>query len=452
MDKSKKVKVIKIILLFFLLSFIVGGIIFYLLQIRKYNNLLEEVKNEVIVEYGTALKLEDIVNNTQHGNVNITPNLESLVDVGTYDVKVSIDENSFTTKVIIQDTTAPVLEVQNVTRYIDEGSPNVVDFVLSVNDLSAYELVPLTINPVVGEQSVTIIARDIYGNETKKEALLTILEDKSPPVFTGLFNLSIEAGDAVSLTSGVQAIDERFGKVSFSYDDSKVNYNVPGNYTIFYNATDGVGNVAKATRKIEILEKIPTYMINNFPTFNQYPNYPNGCEIAALYNLLRYYHVNVSIENLADELLKGDGPYWDGNILYGGNPEIHFVGDPRDIHGYGVFQKPIIALANQYKSGIIDYTGHSLDDVLLLVQKKIPVQVWVSINLKNTKVCTHWTYKETGEKISWICDLHSVVIIGYNRYSVFVSDSYTGKIEEYNRSQFEKMYNLFGKRAIYYPN
>ena len=397
MDKSKKVKIIKIILLFFLLAFIVGGIIFYLLQIRKYNNLLEEVKNEVIVEYGTALKLEDIVNNTQHGNVNITPNLESLVDVGTYDVKVSIDENSFTTKVIIQDTTAPVLEVQNVTRYIDEGSPNVVDFVLSVNDLSAYELVPLTINPVVGEQSVTIIARDIYGNETQKEALLTILEDKSPPVFTGLSNLSIEAGDAVSLTSGVQAIDERFGKVSFSYDDSKVNYNVPGNYTIFYNATDGVGNVAKATRKIEILEKIPTYMINNFPTFNQYPNYPNGCEIAALYNLLRYYHVNVSIENLADELLKGDGPYWDGNILYGGNPEIHFVGDPRDIHGYGVFQKPIIALANQYKSGTIDYTGHSLDDVLLLVQKKIPVQVWVSINLKNTKVCTHWTYKETGE-------------------------------------------------------
>ena len=83
MDKSKKVKIIKIILLFFLLAFIVGGIIFYLLQIRKYNNLLEEVKNEVIVEYGTALKLEDIVNNTQHGNVNITPNLESLVDVGT---------------------------------------------------------------------------------------------------------------------------------------------------------------------------------------------------------------------------------------------------------------------------------------------------------------------------------------------------------------------------------
>lgn len=52
----------------------------------------------------------------------------------------------------------------------------------------------------------------------------------------------------------------------------------------------------------------------------------------------------------------------------------------------------------------------------------------------------------------WICDLHSVVIVGYTDNSVYVSDSYTGRIEEYNRSQFEKMYNFFGKRALYYPN
>ena len=156
-------------------------------------------------------------------------------------------------------------------------------------------------------------------------------------------------------------------------------------------------------------------------------------------------------EEIVNRLKKGEGPYWNGNTLYGGNPEIEFVGDPRDINGYGVYQKPIQDVANYYKSGMIDYTGHSLNEVLNLVKQNIPVQVWVSINLENTKVCAHWTYAPTGETINWICNLHSVVVTGFNDNYVYVSDSYTGKIEAYSRTQFEKMYNLFGKRALYYP-
>ena len=53
--------------------------------------------------------------------------------------------------------------------------------------------------------------------------------------------------------------------------------------------------------------------------------------------------------------------------------------------------------------------------------------------MQNTDICTNWIYKPTGEKINWICKLHSVVVIGYNKNKVFVSDSYTGKIESYNR-------------------
>ena len=128
------------------------------------------------------------------------------------------------------------------------------------------------------------------------------------------------------------------------------------------------------------------------------------------------------------------------------------MGDPEDIHGYGVYQKPIIAVANNYKFGMIDYTGHSLDDVLSIVKEGIPVQIWASVNMQNTSVCIDWIYKETGEKINWLCKLHSVVVIGYNKNKVIVSDSYTGKIESYNRKQVEKIYNLYGKRAIYYPN
>ncbi len=101
---------------------------------------------------------------------------------------------------------------------------------------------------------------------------------------------------------------------------------------------------------------------------------------------------------------------------------------------------------------MINYTGNSLDNVLNLVKKGIPVQVWVSINLDDTNECYTWIYKETGEKINWLCNLHSVVIVGFNSKDIYISDSYTGSIESYDRVQFEKIYNLFVKRALYYNN
>lgn len=158
------------------------------------------------------------------------------------------------------------------------------------------------------------------------------------------------------------------------------------------------------------------------------------------------------MSKIVNTLKKGDGPHYEDGVYYGGNPELEFVGDPRDTDGYGVYQKPIIEVANKFKSGMIDYTGHSLDEVLAIVKEGIPVQIWASVNMQNTDICTNWIYKPTGEKINWICKMHSVVIVGFNKNTVFVSDSCTGKIEGYNRKQLEKIYNLYGKRVIYYPN
>ena len=101
---------------------------------------------------------------------------------------------------------------------------------------------------------------------------------------------------------------------------------------------------------------------------------------------------------------------------------------------------------------MIDYTGHSLDSVLNFVQNGIPVQVWISINLIDTEIYNSWIYKPTGERINWLGDLHSVVIMGFSNHSVLVSDSFTGTIKRYDRTQFNKIYNLFGQRALYYPN
>ncbi len=185
-------------------------------------------------------------------------------------------------------------------------------------------------------------------------------------------------------------------------------------------------------------------------SINQFPDYPVGCESVALQILLNYYGVDVSAEDIVNELKKGDRPHYEGETLYGGNPELEFVGDPRDIHSYGVYEKPIADVANKFKPGIKNITGTDLIELFKLVDEGYPIQVWSSIKLLNPFISQKWIYKTTGETIDWKAQLHSVVLVGYSDDVVVVSDPDVGAIREFDRGKFEEVYNYFGKRALYY--
>ena len=248
----------------------------------------------------------------------------------------------------------------------------------------------------------------------------------------------LEDLDQVLSDEEIRDYDDEYKSLSSDLDDKE---NLLASLESEYNKLD---------KEYQTLYDETSYLIDGVITYHQYPNYPNGCESVALYILLKYYHVDVTVEEIVEALPKGSSPHRINGVLYAGNPLREFVGDPRLYTGYGVFEEPIIKVANQFKEGIINYTGHSLDDVLALVRDGHPVQVWASINMEDTDVCVSWIDEDTGENVDWICDLHSLVVIGYDYQSVITSDSYTGEIETYDRDQFEKMYNLFGKRALYY--
>lgn len=197
--------------------------------------------------------------------------------------------------------------------------------------------------------------------------------------------------------------------------------------------------------------KKSTYIINGVPKINQYSlGYPTGCESAALTGLLRFWGVSVNMSDIVDKLVKGKLPYYENGIRYGGNPYLEFVGHPSTYSSYGVYEKPIINLANYFKPGIINGTGMKLSDVLNVVKEGRPVVVWVSMNMAVPYISTSWIYKPTGEKISWMANEHALIVIGYSQNQVIVSDSLNGGIRYYNKAVFESRYNTYGKRAIYY--
>ena len=191
--------------------------------------------------------------------------------------------------------------------------------------------------------------------------------------------------------------------------------------------------------------------IENFPVQNQFPDYPVGCESVALYTLLKYYNVDVTIDDIINTLKKGEKPHYEGNTMYGGNPEIEFLGDPKDIYSYGVYEKPIEEVANKFKPGIKNISGAPFEDILKLVKIGYPVQVWSSINCLEPKYANHtWIDRRTNKEIKWKQPFHSLVVIGYSKDKVVVSDPDSGGVREFDKQKFEKIYNFFDKRALYY--
>lgn len=186
----------------------------------------------------------------------------------------------------------------------------------------------------------------------------------------------------------------------------------------------------------------------------QYPDYPTGCECAALYMLLDFYGTEVTMEQLADALPKGSAPYEaEDGTLYGANPEKLFVGDPRNNYSYGVFNAPIAQTANQFREGAVSRTGATLEEALAIVDSGDPVIAWYTMNTAQGIVYRRsWLDNQTGEKIIWPGNEHAVVITWHDDTFLSYNDPNTGKSVTERTEDFREVFDELGGRIVYYEN
>lgn len=197
-------------------------------------------------------------------------------------------------------------------------------------------------------------------------------------------------------------------------------------------------------------EAASIYQINGVIAFNQQSRYPTGCESVSLHILLSYYGVSPGVDTIIDYLPQGGWLYNKDGVTYGGNPELEFIGSPYDIQSFGVYEGPMIQVANIFKDGIINGRGQSLDEVLAIVGQGRPVMVWTTIGLLQPYVSASWIYEATMEQINWYAHEHVVVMIGFSDSYVIISDPYDGNIKKQSRSLFESRYDALGRRNLYY--
>ncbi len=212
---------------------------------------------EITLELGTALTVEDVlIRPVKDADLLNKADLEAISNspVGSYTITSTYEDKTCSCRVIVRDTTAPALQVQDVL--IEQSDKVTVEaFIVSVQDYSddvTCEFVEEPDFDLLGVQTVTIRATDAYGNSTTAQAALRISGDITPPVLSGLSTITVPKGTKPDYMKGVSASDDKDKNVAITCDDSKVDIQTAGTYYLTYTATDNSGNVTTEKRKVVV--------------------------------------------------------------------------------------------------------------------------------------------------------------------------------------------------------
>lgn len=277
------------------------------------------IKTEVSIELGTEFVLSDLVFNVDEFGKNVSSEDFAKINtsvVGEYIVNAEKDGVKYQSKIKVQDTIPPILELKDISIYDTEQVKDYKNFIVSVSDASGEPTTALKTEiqyGIIGTQDIVIEAVDINGNKVEKTALLTIRKDTDGPSFIGLKDIYVAKHSTIDFYSGVSARDRQDGTCEFTVDSSGVNTGAAGTYYATYTSKDKKGNTTTAKRKVIVDHDAEdtTVKFNEF-----YDSYLAGKDIVSMAHVIRAqirYSSNWG----------GDDPVWYGLTNGSGNCYVH---------------------------------------------------------------------------------------------------------------------------------
>ena len=193
------------------------------------------------------IKPEDFVDNNSI-KVTILSDISALDTSvpAVHPVQIEVEGRILNSNIEVVDTTPPT--ATPVNNEVWQGDTlQAIDFVKDVIDVSLYKATyaaePDFNTP--GDQEVTVIVEDYYGNKTEVKATLTVKRYRAT-LFSGITDKIVY--EAIGfIQEGCYGHRQQDTNISFTVDSSKVNLNKPGTYR-FITAVDcqeishGVGN------------------------------------------------------------------------------------------------------------------------------------------------------------------------------------------------------------------
>ncbi len=187
---------------------------------------------------------------------NFDPNAFDRTVSGSYEGNIRINGILYAVVFEVADLEPPSAQaVDGISVYMN----HTLDAALLVRNISDYSKVTVTYAEEPdftheGDVSVSVLLTDEYGNKSIIEAVVTVVKDTEPPVFSGIKDKTITVGDTVSYKSGVSVTDNSGEEITFTVDSSAANRNKEGKYKVIYTAVDSAGNVATATMTLTVVK------------------------------------------------------------------------------------------------------------------------------------------------------------------------------------------------------
>jgi hypothetical protein len=222
----------------------------------RISNVVAEVKLEIgSNNLDSSVLVQDP---SLTASVKTDLNALDLSALGEHPIEVECSGKSYTTKLIVVDTTPPTGTTQAVSLWLGE-QPEATAFISAIADKTqvtvSYDSQPDFDRE--GEQTVSIALSDEGGNRTVLTASLTLIRDSEAPKINGARNRTIFLGETILYKSGVTVTDNRDQEVKLEIDNSKVNLAVAGEYPMVYFAVDQAGNRTEVPCTISVLKPNP---------------------------------------------------------------------------------------------------------------------------------------------------------------------------------------------------
>ena len=176
----------------------------------------------------------------------------------------------------------------------------------------------------------------------------------------------------------------------------------------------------------------------------------NTCESAALAILLATKRVRVDQNQLQRELPRSGplDPRGEGPERIWGDPERGYVGRADGSGtdgGFGVYQRPVAAVAARHRVRLADISGRSAAAVYERLGAGRAVMVWVGLS---DGPYGEWR-SPTGRRVRVNFGEHTVVLTGVTEDGgVRVANPLEGTAETWTRQTFESMWNRLDRRAL----
>lgn len=217
------------------------------------------VKNDVVIEAGSSLKIEDFFE-------ACPPDAKFVTDVSTIDTTIpavymlTVNYGEFFRQNVtlrIEDHTAPSGVAIPQTQFTQSKWPEATDCVEDLYDLSGIASVKykdeLPVNSGTGEFSVIVLVSDVYNNIAEIEVPFHVIDDHTAPVISGIKPLTSDGDpDGLDFFEGVTVKDDYDNDPLIRVDDSQVDYSKNGVYELIYKAIDTSGNICYETTTVTV--------------------------------------------------------------------------------------------------------------------------------------------------------------------------------------------------------